>query len=60
MSQRSELEDKQTVICYGCSSEWIDLDKRPNQKYAKKCRNCGRTNLDNQKLAKNLTKKSSK
>lgn len=52
MSQRAELEDKHTVICLGCNAEWIDPDKKPGQKYAKQCKNCGRTNKENQRLAK--------
>jgi hypothetical protein len=52
MSQRAELEDKHTVVCLGCNAEWVDPEKKPGQKYAKRCQNCGRTNLDNQRLAK--------
>ena len=56
MSQRSQTEDRYTVVCLGCSAEWIDPSKRPGQKYAKRCRNCGRTNLDNQRLQRSRAK----
>ena len=52
MSQRSQLEDKNTVVCLGCNAEWIESDKKPNQKYPKHCKNCGRTNVENQRLAR--------
>lgn len=52
MSQRAELEDKHTVICLGCNAEWIDPDKKPGQKYAKRCKNCGRTSEQNQRIAR--------
>ncbi len=52
MSQRAELEDKHTVICLGCNAEWIDPSKKPGQKYAKRCKNCGRTSEQNQRIAR--------
>jgi hypothetical protein len=51
MGQRSQLEDAQTVVCLGCSFESIEPDKKPGQKYPKRCPNCGRFAADNQRQA---------
>lgn len=51
MNQRAELENKQSVVCLGCSFESIEPNKRPGQKYPKRCFNCGRFAIDSQKQA---------
>lgn len=51
---KTELEDKHTVICLGCNGEWIDPSKKPAQKYAKICKNCGRTNKENQRIKQSI------
>ena len=51
---RDNLEDKYTVICHGCNAEFIDPNKTSSQKYAKVCKNCGRTNKDNYKLQRKM------
>jgi hypothetical protein len=56
MTSDNQTEDQYTVVCLGCNAEWIDPSKRPGQKYAKRCQNCGRTNLDNQRLQRSRAK----
>lgn len=50
MGYRSELEDKHTIVCYGCDYSYIDPAKKPGQRYAKVCSKCGTTNIENQRL----------
>jgi len=52
MSQRSRLEDRYTVVCLGCNTEWCDPEKKPHQKYPKVCPGCGRTSRENRNLAR--------
>jgi len=40
MSQRSQLEDKYTLVCKNCGYEVIDPDKKPQQKYLQDCPKC--------------------
>jgi hypothetical protein len=56
VSNRSELEDRYTVYCYGCNTSRIDPNKKPNQKYAPKCSMCKRTNMWNRRFASKRNK----
>ena len=51
------MTPEKTLICLGCSFEMADSTAKSGQKYPRKCFNCGRTALENKRLAERIKRR---